>query len=83
MIGIVVVAFIGEMEAVSASVLASPKEAISLCIIMFGVVEMWTGVMKIAEETGLVRQLTRMLMLVLRRLFPRIADREEAMGYSS
>lgn len=80
-IGIVVAAFTGEMEAVSASVLTSSKEAISLCIIMFGVVGMWTGVMKIAEETGLVRQLTRLLMPVLRLLFPRIADREEAMGY--
>lgn len=80
-IGIVVAAFTGEMEAVSASVLSSSKEAISLCIIMFGVVGMWTGVMKIAEETGLVRQLTRLLMPVLRLLFPRIADREEAMGY--
>ena len=83
MIGIVVVAFTGEKEAISASVLTSSKEAISLYIVMFGVVGMWTGVITIAEDTGLVRQLTRLLMSVLRLLFPRITDREEAMGYSS
>lgn len=80
-IGIIVAAFTGQMEGVSAGILDSSKEAINLCIVMFGVVGMWTGVMKIAEQTGLVRQLTRLLMPVLRLLFPRIADNEEVMGY--
>lgn len=80
-IGIVVAAFTGEMEAVSSGILDSAKEAISLCIVMLGVVGMWTGVMKIAEETGLVRQLTKLLMPILRLLFPRIADEEQVMGY--
>ncbi len=80
-IGIIVAAFTGQMEGVSAGILDSSKEAISLCIVMFGVVGMWTGVMKIAEQTGLVRQLTKLLMPVLRLLFPRIADNEEVMGY--
>lgn len=80
-IGIMVAAFTGQMEPVSAGILDSSKEAINLCIVMFGVVGMWTGVMKIAEQTGLVRQMTRLLMPVLRLLFPRIADNEEVMGY--
>ena len=81
LIGIMVAAFTGRMEEVSSGILDSSKEAISLCILMLGVVGLWTGVMKIAEETGLVRQLTKLLMPVLRVLFPRIADREEVMGY--
>ena len=80
-IGIIVAAFTGQMETVSSGILDSAKEAISLCIVMLGVVGMWTGVMKIAEETGLVRQLTRLLMPILRLLFPRIAGEEAVMGY--
>lgn len=80
-IGIIVAAFTGQMEAVSSGILDSSKEAISLCIVMLGVVGMWTGVMKIAEETGLVRQLTKLLMPILRLLFPGIAEEEEVMGY--
>lgn len=80
-LGIIVAAFTGSMEAVSSSILASSKEAIQLCLVMLGVVGMWTGVMKIAEKTGLVRQLTKLLMPILRLLFPRIADREPVMGY--
>lgn len=81
MIGIVVAAFTGTMEGVSAGILDSSKEAIQLCIVMLGVVGMWTGVMKVAEATGLVKQLTRLLMPILKLLFPRIADEEKAMGY--
>lgn len=81
LIGIIVAAFTGQMDAVSTGILDSSKEAVSLCILMLGVVGMWTGVMKIAEQTGLVRQLTKLLAPVLRLLFPRIADNEEVMGY--
>ena len=55
LIGIIVAAFTGQMDAVSTGILDSSKEAVSLCILMLGVVGMWTGVMKIAEQTGLVR----------------------------
>ena len=81
LIGIVVAAFTGQMDEVSTGILDSSKEAVSLCILMLGVVGMWTGVMKIAEQTGLVRQLTKLLTPVLRLLFPQIADHEEVMGY--
>lgn len=80
-IGIGVAAFTGTMEGVSSGILDSAKEAIQLCIVMLGVVGMWTGVMKIAEKTGLVRQLTKLLMPILRLLFPRIAGEEVVMGY--
>lgn len=80
-VGILVAAFTGSMEAVSSTVLDSAKEAIQLCLVMLGVVGMWTGIMKIAEQTGLVRQFTKLLMPILRLLFPRIAHREAVMGY--
>ncbi len=81
MVGIMVAAFTGTMENVSTGILDSSREAIQLCIVMLGVVGMWTGIMKLAEATGLVRQLTRLLMPMLRLLFPRIAGDEKAMGY--
>ena len=81
MIGIMVAAFTGKMDGVSSGILDAAKEAVNLCIVMLGVVGMWTGVMKIAEQTGLVRQLTKLLMPVLRFLFPNIAQEERVMGY--
>lgn len=81
LIGVITAAFTGTMEQVSSGVLDSSKEAIQLCIVMLGVVGMWTGVMKIAEATGLVRQLTKLLMPLLKLLFPRISGEEKAMGY--
>ena len=81
LVGIVVAACTGRMEEVSTGILDSSKEAISLCIVMLGVIGMWTGIMKIAEKTGLVRQLTKLLLPVLRLLFPHIVEEEEVMGY--
>lgn len=77
MVGIMVAAFTGTMENVSTGILDSSREAIQLCIVMLGVVGMWTGIMKLAEATSLVRQLTRLLMPILRLLFPRIAGDEK------
>ncbi len=79
--GIIVGACMGTMETVSSGILDSAREAIQLCIVMLGVVGMWTGVMKIAEETGLVRQLTKLLRPLLRILFPQIIEEEQIMGY--
>ena len=73
-VGIIFAAFTGTMEEVSSSILDSSKEAIQLCLVMLGVVGMWTGVMKIAERTGLVRQLTKRLMPIL-RLFQELRTR--------
>ena len=81
LIGIIVAACTGHMDEVSGGILDSSKEAVSLCILMLGIVGMWTGVMKLAEQTGIVRQLTKLCMPILKVLFPRIADREVVMGY--
>ena len=56
--GIVYAALTGNLQAVTEAVVASPKEAVSLCLSVAGVTAMWTGMMKIAETTGLVAQLS-------------------------
>ena len=54
-IGILYGTVTGQMEMVSDAVLSSAKEAVSLCITMLGVMALWTGLMEIAKEAGLVR----------------------------
>ena len=69
-IGIVFGALNGNLQEVTEAVIASSKEAVTLCISMAGITAMWTGIMKIAENTGLVSLLSRGMKLVLRFLFP-------------
>lgn len=82
-IGIVVGALTGNMEAVSAAIIDSSKEAIALCITMLGIVAMWTGVLKIAEVGGLMAAMSRILSPVIDFLFPRVPKDHPAREYIS
>lgn len=72
LVGIVYGALTGNLKEVTEAVIASSGEAVSLCISMAGVTAMWTGIMKIAENTGLVAGLAGKLRFLLRFLFPRM-----------
>lgn len=82
-IGIIYGSFTGQMAEISNGVIDSSKEAVQLCITMLGVVALWTGMMEIAKESGLVDSLTRKLRPLLRFLFPRIPRDHPAMSYIS
>ena len=54
LVGVCYGALTGNISAVGDGALASAREAVSLCITLLGVISMWTGLMKIAEETGII-----------------------------
>lgn len=72
MIGVIYGAFNGTMQEVADAALTSSREAVHLCITMAGVMALWVGLMKIAEESGIVAGLTRALSPFIRFLFPNI-----------
>lgn len=62
----------GLIPAVVASITESAKTAFTIALGLVGIMAFWLGLMKIAEESGLLRQLTRILQPVMRWLFPNI-----------
>ena len=60
----------GRMQQLSEAVLAGAGNAVQLIFGMMGMMCAWTGLMKIADAGGLTAILSRLLALVLRRLFP-------------
>lgn len=82
-IGIVFGALNGNLQEMTEAVISSSKEAVALCISMAGITAMWTGIMKIAENTGLVSLLSRGMKPVLRFLFPDISPESQAGKYIS
>lgn len=83
LIGILYGALNGNLQAVTEAVVSSSREAVNLCITMAGITAMWTGIMKIAENTGLVAQLSRGLRPVLKFLFPELSPDSKACSYIS
>lgn len=69
-IGILFGAFHGGFGQISSAAVDAAKEAVDLAITMAGVIAMWTGLMEIAQETGMLAACTRRLQPVLRFLFP-------------
>ena len=83
LIGIVYAILTGNVAGLTDAAMDSAGEAISLCITMAGVMALWMGLMKIAEESGLVQKMTQGIMPFLRCLFPRIPKGHKSLEYIS
>ncbi len=82
-IGILYAAFTGNLTAVTNAALDSSKEAVTLCITMVGVMSLWVGLMRIAENCGIIRGAARTLHPLLRFMFPNIPKDHKANEYIS
>lgn len=81
--GIILIAVVygtvtGNVKAVGSAAVDSSKEAVELCITMLGVMALWTGVMRIAEASGLTEKFRKVARPVLRFLFPDVPEDSEA-----
>lgn len=73
----------GEVETLSNAAIDSTGEAVTLSITMLGIMAMWTGLIEIARQSGLLEQMTKGLRPILRFLFPRIPENHPANEYIS
>ncbi len=83
LIGIMVAAYTGKIPDVTNAALNSSKEAVTLCLTMVGIMSMWTGLMRIAEDSGLIGSLSRRMRPLLRFLFPDIPEGHESLKHIS
>jgi spore maturation protein A len=70
----------GRMAALTAAAAESAGRAVTLSLGLVGVMALWLGLMRVAEEAGLVALLGRAARPVLRRLFPEVPPEHPAMG---
>lgn len=77
--GILYAAFTGRLPAVTDAALDASKQAVSLCITMAGVMALWVGLMRIAENAGITKKATQRIYPLLHFLFPRIPREHPAM----
>ncbi len=82
-IGIFYAAFTGNLPAVTTAALDSSKEAVALCVTMLGVMSLWVGLMRIAENCGIISGAANMLNPFLRFMFPKIPKGHKANEYIS
>lgn len=76
----VVAMVMGRPEEVTKGAIDSARSAVEISIGLVGVMALWLGVMRIAEESGLIRVVARAMAPVLRLLFPEVPRDHPAMG---
>ena len=77
---VVTAAVNGRMGELTAAMSASAQTAVTLSLGLVGIMTLWLGLTKVAEEAGLVALLARAARPVLRRLFPDVPPEHPAMG---
>ncbi|MBY7143459.1 spore maturation protein [Virgibacillus sp. NKC19-3] len=80
-IGILYAIFNGTMDQVNEAIFESANEAVTLSIGLISVLVFWLGIMKVAEQAGILRMLSKLFRPLIRRLFPEIPKDHPAMGY--
>lgn len=71
----------GNIEAINNGILTHAKSGMNLILEMMPLIILWTGIMKIAEASGLLQVFSRVLNPVLSKLFPSLKKDHKALGY--
>lgn len=80
-IGIVFAMINGTINEVNEAIFNGAKEAVTLCIGLISILVFWLGMMRIAEDAGLLKKLASFFRPVVKRLFPEVPGDHPAMGY--
>lgn len=78
--GIIVGAINGRIEEVTMAAISNAEAAVTISLGLIGVMALWLGVMRIAEDSGIVRSIGRALSFITRPLYPDIPPDHPAMG---
>ena len=62
----------GSLDAVCSALLASPQKAVELAVATGCGICLWSGVMEVARQAGLLKALSNLFSPIVSRLFPRI-----------
>lgn len=79
-ISVAFAAWNGRMAELTAAAIESAGRAVTFSIGLAGVLALWLGLMKVAEEAGLVRAIARVFRPLLRVLFPSVPEGHPALG---
>jgi spore maturation protein A len=79
--GFVVAAVQGNIDAVTQAVFDGAKTGVTVCFGLISILVFWLGIMRIAEDSGLLDKIARLLRPIVRWLFPSVPADHPAIGY--
>jgi spore maturation protein A len=80
-VGVAVAAVQGKMDEVTKAAFDGAQTGVTVCIGLISILVFWLGMMRIAEDAGLLQKLARLLYPIVRWLFPDVPKDHPALGY--
>lgn len=80
-VGIVYSFLTNNISVINESILTNGADALELMLSIFPVIVLWSGIMKIAEEAGMLRKFAKILEPILSKLFPSVPKDNLALGF--
>lgn len=79
--GIIVAGLEGNIEVINSAIFDGAKTGVTICFGLISILVFWLGIMKIAEKSGLLNLISRILQPIISWLFPDVPKGHPAEGY--
>ena len=80
-VGILFAFFTGNVEVINNEIINSPGEIFSIFLSMFPLMILWSGIMNIAKDAGVLDKIAKLMSPLFRIIFPEIPKGHESLGY--
>lgn len=78
--GIIIAAVTGRIDTVTTSAMKAAELGVEVAIELIGVMSLWLGLMRLAEEAGFIRLVALVFGPAIRKLFPSLKPESPALG---
>lgn len=73
----------GRVELLNKEILDSTSVSLNIILKIMPIMALWLGLMQIAIKSGLIKKFTKLIMPLLKKLFPEIPNNHESLDYIS
>ena len=79
-VSVVIGTITGKIDEVTEAAISMSKTSVEIAIGLIGIMALWLGIMKIAEDSGLIQLIAKALRPITIRLFPEVPSDHPAIG---
>lgn len=80
-IGFIFAAINGNVAELNEAIFSGAKEAVTICFGLISILVFWLGMMRIAQNAGLLDKLANLFKPIAKMIFPEVPTNHPAMGY--
>ena len=81
LVGILFTCFFGDIASLNDTILTSASSGVKMVLDLIPILVLWSGIMKIAEKSGILEKIAKLFRPLLSKLFPSLKKDSKALGY--